>query len=448
MNFITLQTGEFLDCVLTSCCHIYQNGDDQRKKKIIDVIKKNIYNKDQLSNILKFTIVINFNLIYGNFNRYIYLKQDKNYHLLAIKENNGYRTYFNELYNIENILPIEVNEKIVSYSNPYEISKVSKLYNDLSERFRIIKSSENKNLDYVKNLEIDKCVNIPKKADSVISHINCDLSNIEINNLYKMKGEDTDIKYPKNVKVLYTLDYNFNFSPYKNLNELFLFMNRETIFPPNLKKIEFVMDSNTNMDIPEILEKLPKSVFDVSINILRYPYNKHFTITSDIKILKINSENEEETIDMYINILSRLKELSIVNFYNNSLEKYPKTLEKIYTETENIDLSYLNNCKELGLLVWPQQVIFPINIKILNIDQFFLKTKRDISNTNIEYININYIEDLSYLDNIKLPINFKEFVITENQYIKGKSYPKARIIKKEKTFKDIFMKEYHEIITL
>lgn len=432
MNFVKIFSGDFLDCLLMGSCSLFQENEDFRDL-IKQTIRKNYKNRIDFINLIKINVIINFSEQLGNYKKYVYLRESNNiYSLLSIDG----KTYFNELFNIENILPLEINEKISQYF-PENIKEISPFYNDLAEKYVVVDGEENKNPDYVRNIKIMGNVQVlPKRADNVMLYDSAyNLEDMIItNSLYSTSG---GTKMPKMMKILYSLEHINDYSDFLNLTELFTIFTKDMKFPPQLKKLSIYLDRPWKFKT--FIKVIPKTIENLSI------YAKKFRQEDilDFSHLKLKSFfiRAGEEFKNQIKLNDGVKNVEIWENFNC---EYPKSIEKLILtysdDTQQIikNLDHLVNCKDLSILC-EEKIKYPPNLEILRIKYLlhYIGYIIDLTNTKIKKIyieNMSYrgdyldnLENLGYLKNFKLPSTFENFEINKNNNIDIKEYDGMKI---------------------
>lgn len=428
MDLFSIFSGNLIECVFKGCCSLFQENNNL-----------NIATLDL--KLIPFTIVINFEKFINDYDKYIYIKKEKDkYYLLGKYEDGLIKTYFDELYNIQTILPIEINRKIVEY-NPRSFKTISKFYNELSNEFKLTKIRDVKT-DYVKNLLINENFKLPKRTENVFSFIYMDLSKLIITNSLYLKSV---CEIPNTMKILYNR-YMFldNFSNFKNLTELETPFMENMIIPITVITLSLYSTSKFS----DVLKVIPNSVRNLRI---KYMYEKGDDIldfqTLNLNSLKIDIDRFRNTKNLGIVTSQNLK---IFKLITNKYVKLniSKTLEIIDIDYEPDDfifnLQEMDNCKELTLFTNVEGIQYPPNLKILNLN-IYTYQKEDFTNTKLEKLYIrrdmsqNKVNNL--IKNTKFPKSFQTIELEKNtndDNITGVIYVEKYKESLESKFKEMF----------
>lgn len=448
MNFIEIHTGDFLDCVLTGSSSLFQENNDL-KNIIYSKIKTE--NKEEISNLFKITIIINFAQLIGDFNRYLYLKEKNSiYYLLAIKENGYYKTYFDEIFNIQNILPLELNMKILEYSNNKNLKAVSKFYSDIYK---------DDNIYYFSKIE--------ENANPINLVINCNERGLIIPyNWTDMNRIDKNKKIPLSIRNVYSMDRTKDL---RHLNLISAIHNSIDFLPLTIKHVycdilvtpklstyknlvsfqcENVLEDLLNFKFPQTLKKLkiyPCSEAQLE-DILR--------ALREIKLEDLNLRTINTITHLDLTGINYLKKLRIdessplnINFGTSKIEtliiyyysyKFPKTVKNLYItyndiidEDHTIDglnLTYLNLHKfRLNISENYEKFTLSNSLKVLEFRSAD-ESDIDLSNSRIEEFNVyengelkdiilpNTVKKINYADD-SLPEFIEEITIDDKMMI-------------------------------
>lgn len=307
-DFIQIFSGTLDECILMGCCSLYQ--ENQKIK----------FKSKNFLNLIPFTIVINFEKTYNEYDRYIYIKQeDENYFLLGKKVNNLIQTYFNEL-DLKNIFRDNNYE--------YSIDENRKNFEEFDKIYRIKIYRRGKNLyKENKNLINEK---IFKQEDNILEYLQT-IPNPSYNYIKE------DVKRYDNIKNIFDI---FKRTRLEELNtfvlaclisDIYIFKNRDKINDRELYTLTSLLISE------KLIEKFPSEIENFQF------------FTKNYKVNEISKAQEDICISLEFDLFPPTSISFLEQFY------------KIY-EIKNNDINICNqfaclSCFISDLLIFPQEII-------------------------------------------------------------------------------------------